>query len=164
MAGGIFMFDAFMKSDSDIEKEKYERKLELIRSVREENRLNRERIGRRHQLLYGDGKQGFSPSYGGYQSDAAYQDSYGGMADYQDMDERATGDPHAAYHFFALRALVAAVCILAFWGIKTHKINVPSSMNEETIKQYITEDFSKQVVDYIEDFTYTFGYEKTSAY
>ena len=97
--------------------------------------MNHERIGRRHQIFYGEEKK----------------------------DSAAGGN---GFRYFWLRMLLSAALVLAFWGIQNDRIHLPSALpwnlSKERIRQSISEDFSKQVVDYIEDFTYTFEYEKTS--
>ncbi|MBR1691471.1 MAG: hypothetical protein IJ711_01715 [Lachnospiraceae bacterium] len=150
-------------SSKNAPEEQYERKLALVKAVREENRMNLERIGRRHHLFYG-GEQRM-PANGRYGKDRGYGEAYTQDAMY-DAGEGDEGTQRqevvSAAQFFAVRILFAAAGVALFWGIKHHRLDVPVQLADADVKEYLAEDFSKQVVDYIKDFTYTWGYEKTS--
>lgn len=142
----------------------YERKLQLVRAVREENRMNLERVKRRSHLLYGDGQETTASVM--RSQNTGYMDPDFGFRTYGDRSAGENGAFDESMEvrpiFFALRMIVAVICMLFFWAVREKKLPLPLHLEEKAIKETIAEDFSKQMVDYIEDFTYTLGYEKTS--
>lgn len=128
----------------------YEKKLELVRAIREENRTNEARMNHRENIFYGYSKP----------------HQYGGVSfEKQNISNDKTADMEDIYKFknsLILRMIVAVLAVLLFAGIVKGQQRAFFGITETDIKQYIQEDFSKQVVDYLANFTYTLDYEKTS--
>lgn len=124
--------------------ERYERKLQLVQAVRAENQANQLRIQHRNNLFYNmDGE-------------------YSGKTNY-DTDVRDSVTPQLKWRsFFGVRLFLSALCVLCFWGLKQGTIKDIAGLNAKEIKAYVSQDFSKVVVDYMKNFTYTLNYEKTS--
>lgn len=123
--------------------ERYERKLELIQTVRAENQANQERIRHRNYVFYNvTGDNSPNAPNEGIQEDSMP------LSKWQPM--------------LGIRVCISALCVLSFWGLKEGKIQNLAGLNAKEIKAYVAQDFSKVVVDYMKNFTYTLNYEKTS--
>lgn len=132
----------------------YERKLELIRAIREENRSNIARMNHRESILYGcTSKQSEKTSYqsGGY-----------GVKPVESVTEEAELAFFKPGSSFLFRSFVAVALVMLFMGLKMEKIDPFLGVTDKKIENLVKEDFSKMVVDYMKDFTYTLDYEKTS--
>lgn len=132
----------------------YERKLELVRAVREENRSNIARMNHRESILYGCTSRTIEPL--GYQSG-----SYGTKA-MESVGQESELDNFKVGNGFFVRSMAAIALVVVFWGMKEDKIAPVFGITDSKIVSYVKEDFSNKVVDYMKDFTYTLGYEKTS--
>ena len=141
MARGIFMY-----KDKQIDQaERYERKMQLVQAVRSENQANRQRIQHRNHIFYqGNGE-------------VVPLEAYDMV-----LDTQPKNGMHIGRSFLGLRICVSVLCVFAFWGIKTEKIQGYAGVDAKEIKAYVAQDFSKVVVDYMKNFTYTLNYEKTS--
>lgn len=127
------------------ETERYERKLQLIQAVRAEHQANQQRIRHRNHLFYNTDME-----------DVVRENAGNGRN--PDTGLQSTGRTGS----LALRACISLFCVLSFWCLKNGKIEAVAGIGAEEIKTYVSQDFSKVVVDYMKNFTYTLNYEKTS--
>ena len=141
LARGIFMY-----KDEQLERaERYERKLQLVQAIRVENQANAQRMHHRNNIFYATGgetlqKESYDKSLNGVPNKEAYKSS----------------------SLLGLRICISVLLVFAYMGLKTGKIPTVSGINAKEIKAYVTRDFSKVVVDYMKNITYTLNYEKTS--
>lgn len=125
--------------------ERYERKLQLVQAVRAENQANQQRIQHRNHLFYNIETE--NPS--------------------NEINENINQNPSLQIpskgrSYFGLRVCISAFCVLSFWCLKQGKIQEVAGIGTKEIKACVAQDFSKVVVDYIKNLTYTLNYEKTS--
>ena len=139
---GVF----FMYKDQQLEQaERYERKMQLVQAVRAENQANRQRLQHRNRIFYHTTEESLP-------------------TDFQDAETNFEQNRYASknYSFLGLRIGISILCILACSALKYGKIHDFAGINAKEIKAYVAQDFSKVVVDYMKNITYTLNYEKTS--
>ena len=135
-----------MYKDEQLEQaQRYERKLQLVQAVRAENQANEQRMQHRNHIFYSLGGEALAREvYDKSPSDVPNKDVY----------KRGS--------LLGLRICISMLLVLAYMGLKTGKIHAVSGINAKEIKAYVAQDFSKVVVDYMKNITYTLNYEKTS--
>ena len=135
----------FMYKDEHLEQmERYERKLQLVQAIRAENQANQQRIQHRSSIFYNHSEP--IPN-------EPYQNT---------KDELPNNIAFQAPSFFGLRIGISLLGVVFFVALKYGKIQDFAGVNAKEIKAYVEQDFSKVVVDYMKDFTYTLNYEKPS--
>ena len=138
---GIFMF-----RDEQLEQtELYERKMQLVQAVRAENHANKQRIQHRNNIFYSSNDLSVSS--------VPYDNN---------VDTQQKNSMYIRKSFLAIRICISVFCVVAFWSIKNGKLQGIVGVNAKEIKAYVAQDFSKVVVDYMKNITYTLNYEKTS--
>ena len=135
-----------MYKDEQLERaERYERKLQLVQAVRAENQANEQRMQHRNHIFYATG------------GDPLLKESYD-----KRLNDIPDKEAYKSSSLLGLRICISVLLVLAYMGLKDGKIQAVSGINAKEIKAYVTQDFSKVVVDYMKNITYTLNYEKTS--
>ncbi len=128
-----------------------DKKLELVHSIRKAHEENLQTIGKREAILYGKPLSVSSVSAYPYEEKGA------------DTAQVNTPDHHLKSPFsFKIRSAVA-VLILICYIVLGNMPNVSFAPIKLQVKTYLNKDFTNNLVAYVEDFTYTFDYEKISA-
>ena len=136
----------FMYKDEQLERtERYERKLQLVQAVRAENQANEQRMQHRNHIFYSLGEETLAKE--------AYDKSLNGVPN---------KEAYKSSSLLGVRICISVLLVLAYLGLKSGKIPAVSGINAKEIKAYVDQDFSKVVVDYMKNITYTLNYEKTS--
>lgn len=128
-----------------------DKKLELVHSIRKAHEENLQTINKREAILYG---KPLSVS-----SAPAYPYEEKGV----DISQIAPPETHLKPLLsFKVRSAVAILIFICYILLG----NVPNfsfAPIKLQVKTYLNKDFTNNLVAYVEDFTYTFNYEKISA-
>lgn len=133
-----------------------ERRLELVRYIREENNRNRMRMRTRENILYGKRKDTLTDSYTGHYEECSYEAR-------QPLAEEET-DKASGKVFSGLwvRTLLATV-LFAVYIILDFSGGSVLSVNSDAIHAHISENYAPNVIDFMQEITYTLNDAESSS-
>lgn len=120
-----------------------ERRLQLIKSVREEHARNQMTLRRREGILYG---QSSSLSY--------ETPAYSPYSIAADAPSSAAEEGLPAFSSFKLRFFIAIGLFIAFLALDSSRISL-GTLTMEKVYTYITQDITANSFDFMADLTYT---------
>ena len=124
-----------------------ERRLELVRYIREENNRNRMRMRTRENILYGKRKDTLTGSYAGYYEENGYE-SGNPLAEETDIPSGKV------FSGLWVRTLLATV-LFAVYIILDFSGGSIFTVNSDTIHTHISENYTPNVIDFMQEITYT---------
>lgn len=135
-----------------------EKRLELIRCIREENERNRMRIRTREHILYGKNREEFEDTL----NESHFFDEQNGYGEETEGGEKKYKIPLSGLWIRTLLATVlfASYIILDFSGAKVLETDAAYLYDR------ISENYTPNVIDFIEKITYTLSnaFEETDSF
>ncbi|MBO5167001.1 MAG: hypothetical protein IJ405_04380 [Lachnospiraceae bacterium] len=125
-----------------------ERRLELVRYVREENNRNRMRMRTRENILYGKRKDTLTDSYAGHYEENSYD------ARHPLTEEDTAPASGKVFSGLWVRTLLATV-LFAIYIILDFSGGSVLSVNSDAIHAHISENYTPNVIDFMQEITYT---------
>ena len=125
-----------------------EKRLELVRYIREENNRNRIRMRTRENILYGKRKDNLTDGYTGYYEENNYE------ARQPLSEEEADKASGKVFSGLWVRTLLATV-LFAVYIILDFSGGSILSVNSDAIHAHIGENYTPNVIDFMQEITYT---------
>lgn len=133
-----------------------ERRLELVRYIREENNRNRMRMRTRENILYGKRKDTLTDSYTGHYEESSYEAR-------QPLAEEGNEKPSGkVFSGLWVRTLLATV-LFAVYIILDFSGGSVLSVNSDAIHAHISENYTPNVIDFMQEITYTLNDAESSS-
>ena len=126
-----------------------ERRLELIRLIREENNHNRMKLRTREHILYGKREDSFAQGYTGNYEEAAAETGY-----FSGNAENGEKENSKVFSGLWVRTLLATV-LFAVYVILDFSGGSLFSVNSNDIHNRISKNCTSNVIDFMEEITYT---------